>query len=127
MEMWRQLIKRITAWNGTKRVQGTTQLGDENLFCEALDEKYALFEKQYVKEFIFKDGYKVYLVDIKQIEEDAELDKWADKKEQEQLELNDSLSMSLDEKNDRIIRIKEHMKKYDTEDNYDVGFIDDCI
>ena len=107
MKYWRELIKRVTDWNTTKRVSDTTQFEDESLFCEALDEKYALFEKQYVKEFIFKDGYKVYLVDIKQIEEDAELDKWADKKEQEQIELNDSLSMSLDEKNDKIIRIYE--------------------
>jgi len=107
MEIWRQIIKRVTAWNGTKRLPGTTELGDENLFCEALDDEFIIFKREYVKEFLFKDGYKVYLVDIKQIEEDAELDKWADKKEQEQIELNDSLSMSLDAKNDRIIRIQE--------------------
>ena len=117
MEIWRQIIKRVTDWNGTKRVPGTTQFEDESLFCKALDEKYALFEKQYVKEFIFKDGYKVYLVNIEQIEEDAELDAWADRKEQEQIQLNDSLNISLDEKNDRVIRIKEHMKQYDKEDN----------
>ena len=98
MEIWRQIIKRVTAWNGTKRLPGTTELGDENLFCEALDDEFIIFKREYVKEFLFKDGYKVYLVDIKQIEEDAELDKWADKKEQEQIELNDSLSMSLDAK-----------------------------
>ena len=33
----------------------------------------------------------------------------------EEAELNDSINMSLDAKNDRIIRIKEHMKKYDKE------------
>ena len=38
-----------------------------------------------------------------------ELDKMA----QEEVELNDSVNMSLDANNDRIIRIKEHMKKYD--------------
>ena len=37
MEIWRQIIKHITKWNGTKRVPGTTELGDENLFCEELD------------------------------------------------------------------------------------------
>ena len=43
-----------------------------------------------------------------------ELDKMA----QEDLEIKDSVNMSLDANNDRIIRIKEHMKKYDTkEDN----------
>ena len=117
MELFRQLIKRITKWNGTKRVQGTTELEDENLFCEALNEDFVIFRKEYVKEFLVKDGYKVYLVNIEQAEEDIELDKCADRKEQEQIELNDSLNISLDEKNDRIIRIKEHMKKYDTEDN----------
>ena len=108
MELFRQLIKLITKWNGTKRVPGTTQFEDESLFCKALDDEFVIFKREYVKEFLFKDGYKVYLVDIKQTKEDAELDKWADKKEQEQIELNDSLSMSLDAKNDRIIRIQEN-------------------
>ena len=117
MEMWRQLIKRITAWNGTKRVPGTTQFEDESLFCKALDDELVIFKREYVKEFLFKDGYKVYLVNIEQAEEDAELDKWADRKEQEQIELNDSLNISLDEKNDRIIRIQEGMDKHDPEDS----------
>tara|TARA_B100000959_G_C14935691_1_gene605645 strand:+ start:1318 stop:1647 length:330 start_codon:yes stop_codon:yes gene_type:complete len=108
MELFRQLIKLITKWNGTKRVPGTTQFEDESLFCKALDDEFVIFKREYVKEFLFKDGYKVYLVDIKQAEEDAKLDAWADKKEQEQIELNDSLSMSLDAKNDRIIRIQEN-------------------
>ena len=98
MELFRQLIKLITKWNGTKRVPGTTQFEDESLFCKALDDEFVIFKREYVKEFLFKDGYKVYLVDIKQAEEDAKLDAWADKKEQEQIELNDSLSMSLDAK-----------------------------
>ena len=113
MELFRQLIKHITKWNGTKRVPGTTEFEDESLFCKALDEKYVLFERRYVKEFLFKDGYKVYLVNIEQAEEDAELDAWVDREEKEQIELNDSLNISLDEKNDRNIRIKEHMQKYD--------------
>ena len=117
MEIWRQIIKLVTDWNGTKRVPGTTQFEDESLFCKALDEKYALFEKQYVREVSFKDGYKIYLVNIEQAEEDAELDKWADRKEKEQIELNDSLNISLDEKNDRIIRIQEGMDKHDPEDS----------
>ena len=117
MELFRQLIKRITKWNGTKRLPGTTELGDENLFCEALDDEYVLFKRKYVKEFLFKDGYKVYLVNVEQAEEDAELDKWADRKEQEQIELNDSLNISLDEKNYRIIRIQEGMDKHDPEDS----------
>ena len=117
MEIWRQIIKRVTAWNGTKRVPGTTQFEDESLFCEALDDEFVIFKREYVKEFIFKDGYKVYLVNVEQIEEDAKLNKWADRKEQEQIQLNDSLNISLDEKNDRVIRIKEHMKQYDKEDN----------
>ena len=121
MELFRQLIKHITKWNGTKRVKGTTELGDENLFCEALDDEYVLFRRKYVKEFILKDGYKVYLVNIEQAEEDAELDKWTDRKEQEQIELDDSINMSLDKDNDRIIRIKEHMKKYDTDHSDEEG------
>ena len=117
MEIWRQLIKRITKWNGTKRLPGTTELGDENLFCEALDDEFIIFKREYVKEFLFKDGYKVYLVNIEQIEEDAKLDAWADREEQGQIELNDSLNMSLDSKNDKIIRIQEGMDKHDPGDN----------
>ena len=117
MELFRQLIKRFTKWNGTKRLPGTTELGDENRFCEALDDDYGIFKREYVKEFLFKDGYKVYLVDVEKAEEDVELDKWTDRKEQEQIELSDSLNISLDEKNDRIIRIQEGMDKHDPEDN----------
>ena len=117
MELWRQLIKRITKWNGTKRVQGTTELGDENIFCENLDDEFVIFRRAYVKEASFKDGYKVYLVNIEQIEEDAKLDEWADREEKEQIELHDSLNMSLDAKNDKIIRIQEGMDKHDPEDN----------
>ena len=89
MEIWRQIIKHITKWNGTKRVPGTTELGDENLFCEELDDEFVIFKREYVKEASFKDGYKVYLVNIGHAEEDAELDEWVDKEEQEQIELND--------------------------------------
>tara|TARA_B100000953_G_scaffold49829_1_gene38325 strand:+ start:390 stop:743 length:354 start_codon:yes stop_codon:yes gene_type:complete len=117
MELWRQLIKRITKWNGTKRVKGTTELGDENIFCENLDDEFIIFRRAYVKEFLFKDGYKVYLVNIEQIEEDAKLDEWADREEKEQIELHDSLNMSLDAKNDKIIRIQEGMDKHDPGDS----------
>jgi len=117
MELWRQLIKRITKWNGTKRVKGTTELGDENIFCENLDDEFVIFRRAYVKEFLFKDGYKVYLVNVEQIEEDAKLDEWADREEKEQIELHDSLNMSLDEKNDKIIRIQEGMDKHDPGDS----------
>ena len=41
-----------------------------------------------------------------------ELDEWM----REEAELKDSINMSIDADNDRIIRIKEHMKKYDKED-----------
>ena len=107
MEIWRQIIKRITAWNDTNELGDGSSGSNENLFCKALDDEYVLFKREYVKEFLFKDGYKVYLVNIEQAEEDAKLDAWADKKEQEQIELNDSLSMSLDEKNDKITGIYE--------------------
>ena len=117
MELWRQLIKRITKWNGTKRVKGTTELGDENIFCENLDDEFIIFRREHVKEASFKDGYKVYLVNIEQIEEDAKLDEWVNREEKEQIELNDSLNMSLDSKNDKIIRIQEGMDKHDPEDN----------
>ena len=116
MGLFKQLIKRITNWNSTKRIESATEFEDEHLFCKALDDDFVIFRREYVKEFLFKDGYKVYLVNVKQAKEDAELDKWADRKEQEQIELNDSLNISLDEKNDRIIRIQEGMDKHNLGD-----------
>ena len=40
-----------------------------------------------------------------------------DKQAKEEVELNDSLNMSLDAKNDRLTRIQEGMDKHDLEDN----------
>ena len=117
MEIWKRVMKMIHAWEHTKRVEGTTQQQDEDIFANALDNEFVIFKREYVKEFLFKDGYKVYLVNIGQAEEDAELDEWVDKEEQEQIELNDSLNMSLDSKNDKIIRIQEGMDKHDPGDN----------
>ena len=51
MEIWRQIIKRITKWNGTKRVKGTTELGDENLFCEALDDEFIKRIRKFAKAY----------------------------------------------------------------------------
>ncbi len=77
----------------------------------------------------FIKGRVMYLMCAEVQTEKQELHEWMreqqdndqeelDKMAQEEVELNDSLNMSLDANNDRIIRIKEHMKKYDTkEDN----------
>jgi hypothetical protein len=62
------------------------------------------------------------------IKEQQDKDQLAlDRLAKEDIELKDSVNMSLDEDNDRIIRIKEHMKKYDTKEIKDVGSTDDCI
>ena len=74
MELFRQLIKRITKWNGTKRLPGTTELGDENLFCEALDDEFLIFKRTAVKEVRFEDKYIVYLVNEEESNEERNYD-----------------------------------------------------
>ena len=53
----------------------------------------------------------MYLMCAEVQTEKQELDEWM----KEETELKDSINMSIDANNDRIIRIKEHMKKYDKE------------
>ena len=53
----------------------------------------------------------MYLMCAEVQTEKQKLDEWM----KEETELKDSINMSIDANNDRIIRIKEHMKKYDKE------------
>ena len=59
----------------------------------------------------FIKGRVMYLMCAEVQTEKQELDDWM----KEETELKDSINMSIDANNDRIIRIKEHMKKYDKE------------
>ena len=59
----------------------------------------------------FIKGRVMYLMCAEVQTEKQELDEWM----KEETELKDSINMSIDANNDRIIRIKEHMKKYDKE------------
>ena len=58
MEIWRQLIKRITKWNGTKRIQGTTQQEDENIFIKELNDEFTLIKRADVDRIILNPGAK---------------------------------------------------------------------
>ena len=60
----------------------------------------------------FIKGRVMYLMCAEVQTEKQKLDEWM----KEETELKDSINMSIDANNDRIIRIKEHMKKYDKED-----------
>ena len=53
----------------------------------------------------------MYLMCAEVQTEKQELDEWM----KEETELKDSINMSIDANNDRIIRINEHMKKYGKE------------
>ena len=59
----------------------------------------------------FIKGRVMYLMCAEVQTEKQKLDEWM----KEETELKDSINMSIDANNDRIIRIKEHMKKYDKE------------
>ena len=62
METWKEIIKLINAWQHTKRVPGTSIQGDEDIFLATMDADFVLIKRTEVKEFLFKDGYSVYLV-----------------------------------------------------------------
>ena len=68
MELFRQLIKRITAWQHTKRVSGTSIQEDENIFLATMDDEFLIFKRTHVREFTnLKNGYSVYLVNEEEI------------------------------------------------------------
>ena len=62
MENWKEIIKLINAWQHTKRVPGTSIQEDEDIFLATMDADFVLIKRSDVKEFLFKDGYSVYLV-----------------------------------------------------------------
>ena len=68
METWKEIIKLINAWQHTKRVPGTTQQEDENIFIESLEDEFLIFKKTHIREFTnLKNGYSVYLVNEEEI------------------------------------------------------------
>ena len=62
METWRAIIKLINAWQHTKRVPGTSIQEDEDIFLATMNADFVLIKRTDVKEFLFKDGYSVYLI-----------------------------------------------------------------
>ena len=62
MKTWKEIIKLINAWQHTKRVPGTSIQEDEDIFLATMDADFVLIKRSDVKEFLFKDGYSVYLV-----------------------------------------------------------------
>ena len=72
MENWKEIIKLINSWQHTKRVPGTSIQEDEDIFLATMDADFLLVKRTDVKEFLFKDGYSVYLVNS---EEDSNEDR----------------------------------------------------
>jgi len=62
MKTWKEIIKLINSWQHTKRVPGTSIQEDEDIFLATMDADFVLIKRSDVKEFLFKDGYSVYLV-----------------------------------------------------------------
>ena len=62
MDNWKEIIKLINSWQHTKRVPGTSIQEDEDIFLATMDADFVLIKRSDVKEFLFKDGYSVYLV-----------------------------------------------------------------
>jgi hypothetical protein len=62
MEIWKRVMQMIHAWEYTKRVEGTTQQQDEDIFANALDSEFLLLERRNIKEVRFEDEYAVYII-----------------------------------------------------------------
>ena len=45
MEIWKRVMKMIHAWEHTKRLEGTTQQEDEDIFANALNNEFLLLER----------------------------------------------------------------------------------
>ena len=66
MKTWKEIMKLINAWQHTKRVPGTSIQEDEDIFLATMNADFVLIKRTEVKEFLFKDGYSVYLIKNKE-------------------------------------------------------------
>lgn len=74
MEAWKKIIEQVVVWQHTKRLQGTTQQEDENIFIASLDAEFLLVKRSAVKEVRFEDEYVVYLVNEEESNEEHNYD-----------------------------------------------------
>ena len=74
MEIWKRVMKMIHAWEHTKRLEGTTQQEDEDIFANALNNEFLLLERDKIKEVRFEDEYVVYLVNEEESNEERNYD-----------------------------------------------------
>ena len=74
MEAWKKIIEQVVVWQHTKRLQGTTQQEDENIFIASLDAEFLLVKRSAVKEVRFEDEYVVYLVNEEESNEERNYD-----------------------------------------------------
>ena len=74
MEAWKKIIEQVVVWQHTKRLQGTTQQEDENIFIASLDAEFLLVKRSAVKEVRFEDEYIVYLVNEEESNEERNYD-----------------------------------------------------
>ena len=74
MEAWKKIIEQVVVWQHTKRLQGTTQQEDENIFIASLDAEFLLVKRTNVREVKFEDDYTVYLVNEEESNEERNYD-----------------------------------------------------
>ena len=58
MDNWKKVIELVVIWQHTKRIQGTTQQADEDIFIKELNNKFILLKRDDVEknETVFKPG-----------------------------------------------------------------------
>ena len=59
MDNWKKVIELVVIWQHTKRVQGTTQQEDQDIFIKQLNDDFLLLKRndvEHIKEIVFKPG-----------------------------------------------------------------------
>jgi hypothetical protein len=58
MKHWKGVIKRINKWQYTKRLQGLSEVEDEELFLKELNNEFILLKRSEIEknEIVFKPG-----------------------------------------------------------------------
>ena len=59
MDNWKKVIELVVIWQHTKRIQGTTQQEDQDIFIKQLNDDFLLLKRndvEHIKEIVFKSG-----------------------------------------------------------------------
>ena len=59
MDNWKNIIAFVVTWQHTKRIPGTSQQEDQDIFIKQLNDDFLLLKRndvEHIKEIVFKPG-----------------------------------------------------------------------